>query len=40
MAVSFLRKGVADYLVKPVEAERLRDAAAKAMERRHVAWAA
>ena len=40
MAVSFLRKGVADYLVKPVETERLRDAAAKAMERRHVAWAA
>ena len=40
MAVSFLRKGVADYLVKPVDAERLRDAVEKAMERRHVAWAA
>ncbi len=39
MAVSFMRKGVADYLVKPVEAERLRDAVAKAMERRQVAWA-
>ena len=40
MAVSFLRKGVADYLVKPVDMERLRDAVEKAMERRHVAWAA
>ena len=40
MAVSFLRKGVADYLVKPVDAERLRDAVEKAMERRHVTWAA
>jgi len=40
MAVSLLRKGVADYLVKPVDAERLRDAVEKAMERRHVAWAA
>jgi two-component system chemotaxis response regulator CheY len=40
MAVSFLRKGVADYLVKPVDAERLKDAVEKAMERRHVAWAA
>src|SRR6478672_7607039 len=39
MAVSFLRKGVADYLVKPVEAERLRDAVAIAMERRQLAWA-
>jgi len=39
MAVSFLLKGVADYLVKPVEAERLRDAVAKAMEQRQVAWA-
>ena len=39
MAVSFMRKGVADYLVKPVEGERLRDAVANAMERRQVAWA-
>jgi two-component system, chemotaxis family, chemotaxis protein CheY len=39
MAVSFIRKGVSDYLVKPVEAERLKDAVGKAMERRHVAWA-
>jgi len=39
MAVSFLRKGVADYLVKPVESEKLKDAVAKAMERRQVAWA-
>ena len=34
MAVSFIRDGVVDYLVKPVEAERLKAAVAKAMERR------
>ena len=39
MAVSFMRKGVADYLVKPVEAATLRAAVANAMERRQVAWA-
>lgn len=39
MAVSFLRKGVADYLVKPVEAVTLKAAMAKAMERRQFAWA-
>jgi two-component system chemotaxis response regulator CheY len=39
MAVSFMRNGVADYLVKPVEAEKLKAAVAKAMERRQVAWA-
>ncbi len=39
MAVSFMRDGVSDYLVKPVEAEKLKAAVAKAMERRQVAWA-
>ena len=39
MAVSFVRSGVADYLIKPVDAQKLRDAVAKAMERRQVAWA-
>jgi len=34
MAVSFMRNGVVDYLVKPVEAEMLRAAVAKAMEQR------
>jgi two-component system chemotaxis response regulator CheY len=38
MAVSFMRNGVADYLVKPVEAEKLRASVAKAMERREVTW--
>ena len=39
MAVSFVRSGVADYLIKPVDAKKLRDAVASAMERRQVAWA-
>ena len=39
MAVSFIRNGVADYLIKPVEAQKLQAAVAKAMERRQVAWA-
>lgn len=39
MAVSFMGQGVVEYLVKPVEAERLKAAVAKAMERRQVAWA-
>ena len=39
MAVSFMRDSVVDYLVKPVEAETLRAAVARAMKRR-VAWAA
>ena len=39
MAVSFVRSGVADYLIKPVDALKLRDAVASAMERRQVAWA-
>jgi two-component system chemotaxis response regulator CheY len=36
MAVSFMGNGVEDYLVKPVEAEKLRAAVAKAVERRQV----
>jgi two-component system chemotaxis response regulator CheY len=39
MAVSFMRNGVADYLVKPVEAETLKATVAKAMDRRQVTWA-
>ena len=35
MATSFLKKGIVDYLVKPVEAEKLRASVAKAMEQRH-----
>jgi two-component system chemotaxis response regulator CheY len=38
MAVSFMGHGVVDYLVKPVETEKLKAAVAKAMERRQVAW--
>jgi DNA-binding NtrC family response regulator len=37
MAVSFMRHGVVDYLVKPVEADILRNAVAKAMDQRQVA---
>jgi len=39
MAVSFMRHGVVDYLVKPVEAGMLRAAVAKAMDQRQVARA-
>ena len=39
MAVSFMQNGVADYLIKPVDAQRLRAAVEKAMEQRQVAWA-
>jgi two-component system, chemotaxis family, chemotaxis protein CheY len=39
MAVSFMRNGMADYLVKPVEAQKLTAAVEKAMERRQLAWA-
>ncbi len=35
MATSFMKKGIVDYLVKPVEAEKLRASVAKAMEQRH-----
>lgn len=37
MAASFMRDGVVDYLVKPVEAEKLRDTVAIAMKRRQFA---
>jgi two-component system chemotaxis response regulator CheY len=37
MAVSFMRHGVVDYLVKPVEAEALQASVARAVERRRVA---
>ncbi|HSB45173.1 MAG TPA: response regulator [Nitrospira sp.] len=36
MAVSFMGHGVVDYLIKPVEAENLRAAVEKAVERRQV----
>jgi len=36
MAISFMRRGLVDYLVKPVEAEKLRDAVARAMKRRQI----
>jgi two-component system chemotaxis response regulator CheY len=39
MAVSFMRNGVADYLIKPVDAQKVRDAVERAMERRQMAWA-
>jgi two-component system chemotaxis response regulator CheY len=39
MAVSFMRKGVTDYLIKPVDAQKLKYAVEKAMEQRQVAWA-
>ena len=32
MAIDFLKKGVVDYLVKPVEIEKLTSAVATAME--------
>lgn len=36
MATSLLRQGVADYLVKPVEGEKLKAAVARAMEMREL----
>jgi two-component system chemotaxis response regulator CheY len=39
MAVAFMRNGVTDYLIKPVDAQKLRDAVGKAMEQRQAAWA-
>jgi len=39
MAVSFMRNGVSDYLIKPVDAPKLRAAVEKAMDQRQVAWA-
>ncbi len=36
MAIGFLKKGVVDYLVKPVEKEKLTSAVAKAIEQREI----
>ena len=36
MATTFLKQGVVDYLVKPVEADKLRGSVAKAMEQREL----
>ena len=36
MATGFIKKGIVDYLVKPVEAEKLRASVAKAMEQREI----
>lgn len=38
MAISCLREGVVDYLVKPVDGKRLKAAVGKAMEQREMAW--
>ena len=38
MAVSFMRSGVTDYLVKPVDARKLMGAVERAMEQRQMAW--
>ena len=38
MAVSCMREGVVDYLVKPVEGEQLRSAVSRAMAHREIAW--
>ncbi len=38
MAISCMREGVVDYLVKPVDGERLKAAVGKAMEQRELAW--
>src|SRR5215510_234055 len=37
MATSFLRQGVVDYLVKPVEGEKLKEAVRRAMDERELA---
>ncbi|MEE8124682.1 MAG: response regulator [Nitrospirales bacterium] len=36
MAIGFLKKGVVDYLVKPVEKEKLTSAVAKALDQREL----
>ena len=36
MAANYLRQGVVDYLVKPVEGEKLKAAVGKAMEQREI----
>lgn len=38
MATSCMREGVVDYLVKPVDGERLKTAIVKAMGQRELAW--
>jgi two-component system chemotaxis response regulator CheY len=38
MAVSCMREGVVDYLIKPVDGERLKMAVKKAMAQRAMAW--
>ncbi|WP_447600238.1 response regulator [Nitrospira sp. Nam80] len=38
MAVSCMRGGVMDYLVKPVDGKQLKAAVEKAMEQREMAW--
>jgi two-component system chemotaxis response regulator CheY len=38
MAITCMRDGVVDYLVKPVEGKRLKVAVEKAMEQRELAW--
>jgi two-component system chemotaxis response regulator CheY len=38
MAVSCLRDGVVDYLVKPVDSEHLQSAISRAMAQRELAW--
>lgn len=37
MATSLLRQGVVDYLVKPIEGEKLREAVGRAMDQRELA---
>lgn len=36
MATDFMKKGIVDYLVKPVDGNKLKDAVAKAMEQREI----
>jgi two-component system chemotaxis response regulator CheY len=38
MAISCMREGVVDYLMKPVDGEQLKAAVAAAMEQREMAW--
>lgn len=38
IAISCMREGVVDYLMKPVDGGRLRAAVGKAMEQREMAW--
>lgn len=38
LAISLMHDGVVDYLVKPVDGERLTAAVGQAMERREMAW--